>query len=237
MKVEVKETNNYSLFKSITSNREVNMAHVRKLAKAIQKNNMLHLNPIIVDNNMNVIDGQHRLEAAKLLEISLFYVIDNEVSKDDIASLNSNKLNWRTIDYVNYWTVEKRAGFDVISSFISRNPLLPISTCIQLLNEFNERSTEDIMNGHCNVNGLEKAEETVKILNFISEYFKHAYSGKFVAAIRAMVRHDLFDFENFKMKVEEQPRSLVSCVTTKQYLQMLSEIYNYKLSKNRIDFR
>src|SRR5690606_774965 len=78
------KTTDYSIFGEIESNREVDLRHVRKLMKAIEKRNLLHLNPIIVDEQNRVIEGQHRLEAAKQLQVPIYYITDNTVNKSDI---------------------------------------------------------------------------------------------------------------------------------------------------------
>ena len=61
MKPVIQRTNKYDLFKRIESNREVNPAHLKKIEKSISEKNFLHLYPIIVNERMEIIDGQHRL--------------------------------------------------------------------------------------------------------------------------------------------------------------------------------
>ena len=56
---------------------------------AIKKNNLLRVNPIIVDRKMNVIDGQHRLEACKILKEGIYYMLDDHISQADIAALTT----------------------------------------------------------------------------------------------------------------------------------------------------
>ena len=63
---------------------------------------MLELRPITVNKKMQVIDGQHRLEAAKALGIPMFYVVDKESELEDIVRLNNSQKSWILEDYVNY---------------------------------------------------------------------------------------------------------------------------------------
>jgi len=90
--MEIQSTTNYSIFTSITSNREVNEAHVKALMKSIQENNLLSINPIMVNTEFGVIDGQHRLEAAERLSERIYYIVSDKVSKADISVLNSVSL-------------------------------------------------------------------------------------------------------------------------------------------------
>ena len=64
--MDVIETTDYDIFKGIVGNRKVEKKHVEMLTGAIDRNNLLNVRPIIVNEEMMVIDGQHRLEAAKL---------------------------------------------------------------------------------------------------------------------------------------------------------------------------
>ena len=80
----IQRTTTLDKFKLKKGNRFINEAHVKALIDSIKKHNLLHLQPIIVDTNMNVIDGQHRLKAAERLQVPIYYVIAADVSFDDI---------------------------------------------------------------------------------------------------------------------------------------------------------
>lgn len=92
--MQLQNTKDYESFRYLLSNREVNKLHVGRLVKSIAKNNLLHLNPVIVNPNMEVIDGQHRIAAAELLGVPVYFQIDDNVSKKDLSDLNSVKKNW-----------------------------------------------------------------------------------------------------------------------------------------------
>ena len=100
------QTTDYSLFKDVSSNRDVDRKHVKKLVNSIREKNLLEVNPIIVNEKLEVLDGQHRLEAAKQLKVPIYYVISSDVTHNDISRLNSNKKNWLLMDYINYYTVK-----------------------------------------------------------------------------------------------------------------------------------
>src|SRR5690606_27736796 len=177
------KTTDYSIFGEIESNREVDLRHVRKLMKAIEKRNLLHLNPIIVDEQNRVIEGQHRLEAAKQLKLPIYYITDGNVDKSDIAALNTNKKNWAIQDYINFHCVEKRPGFAVLAKFISNHPNIPISSAVQLLSPSGRRNMDDIKNGHVDVANLNMAENIAAFLKWLRNHFEFAYSGMVIQAI------------------------------------------------------
>lgn len=230
----MQSTKDYSIFKDVDSNREVDPRHVARLARAISTKNLLHLNPIIVDADMRVIDGQHRMEAAKDLGVEIWYMVDEDISKSDISHLNSNKKNWTLIDYVNFYTVEKRRGFATLSKFIAEHPQIPVSSAIGLLNPYGRRNTKEVMEGYLDVSNIVQAGEIAEFLRWLRNHYEFAYNGSVISVIRQMYDNVNFDVEYLKEKILGQPRSLVKCVNARQYREMFLDIYNYKLSVNRL---
>lgn len=227
-------TTDYSIFGEIPSNREIDQRHVNKLKKAIAEKNLLHLNPIIVDEDNRVIEGQHRLEAAKQLNLPVYFITDGNVNKSDIAALNTNKKNWAIQDYINFHCVEKRTGFNTLAKFIASHPNIPISSVVQLLSPSSRRNMDEIKSGYVDVSNIEMAEEIASFLKWLRNHFEYAYSGLVIQAIRKMFESEGFDPEYLKQKIDGQPRSVVKCVKSSHYLEMFLDIYNYKLSTNRL---
>ena len=62
--LQIHSTYDLSIFKILDGNRNINLGHVERLVKSIEENGFLKM-PIIVNDNFDVIDGQHRLMAAK----------------------------------------------------------------------------------------------------------------------------------------------------------------------------
>ena len=233
---EILQTKDYSIFKLVVSNREVDPAHVRSICKSINKNNLLHLNPIIVNPEMEVIDGQHRLEAAELLGLPIFYQVDSAVSKNDLADLNSVKKNWNTIDYINYWTMEKAPGFSILSKFLSEHPKIPASTALMLLSPEGKRDMSSLKLGQVDVLNITEATEIAECLKTFRRIIDWAYERNFVLAIYRIMRTGKYDHSVMQKKLESQSRSLVKCINTVQYIELLEEIYN-RGSHNKVSFK
>ncbi len=235
---EINNTTDYKLFKQIVSNRETDPAHVRKLIKSISRTNLLHLNPIIVTENMEVVDGQHRLEAAEILGVPVYYVVDGAVSKDTISQLNSVKKNWGILDYINYWTINKAPGFDKLSSFISEHPYIQTSTVLNLLSSDGSRNTNALRDGQVNVDNYSEAQVLVGYLRDFRNMIDHAFSRNFVLAFNQVVRTGKYDHVRMMQKLDTQSRSLVKCINVKQYVALLEEIYNFRShDQNKVSFR
>ena len=95
----IKKTTNYSDFKTVKGNRLLSKEHYKTLLQSINGKNLLHLNPIIVNSNMEVIDGQHRLQVAKTLHIPIYYVQGNGLDYQDVVMFNNTMKTWTMEDY------------------------------------------------------------------------------------------------------------------------------------------
>src|SRR6185369_435916 len=140
-------TKDYEAFDTIRSNREVVEKHVRALMKAISKRNLLHLMPGIANSSGELLDGQHRLEAARRLGEWFYYIVDDNITEEDIAVMNTNKRNWTVTDYVNYYSVKKHPDFIKLSKFIHLYPQIQIGNALILLSSTGSRKTRDIRIG------------------------------------------------------------------------------------------
>lgn len=229
------ETLDYELFKSILSNREVDDRHVNRLVDAISKKNLLHLNPILCNKNHEVIDGQHRLEAARKLGVPIYYIIDEGITKGDIATINSNAKNWSVTDYVNYWTIEKREGFDKLSAFLSEHPAIPASTALSMMSVDGSRNTKALKDGIVDTSNYDRATYIAGILKEYRNLIDHAYERNFIMAVTNVVTNPDYDHAQMRSQLEFQSRSLVRCINTRQYVELLEEIYN-RNKKNRVKF-
>ena len=103
-------TRNYELFKKHPSNTPINETIVNKLVSSIEQKNMLMLKPILVNEKMEVLDGQHRLEAAKKLSLPVYYIVQKDAQDMDMVLLNANQRTWKLADYHNFFVSQSRSG-------------------------------------------------------------------------------------------------------------------------------
>jgi len=103
---EVKETNDYSMFRTLEGNRHLNKLHVKRLKESFQKAYLL--SPIIVNEKFEIIDGQHRFEAAKQLGVPINFLIAPKYGLKEAQMLNENMKNWKKEDYLNAYCDLKR---------------------------------------------------------------------------------------------------------------------------------
>src|SRR5271157_6057712 len=119
--MEILETTDYEIFKKVTGNREIDPAHVCRLATSIEKKNMLNVRPIIVNERMEIVDGQNRLEAAKLLGCTVYYLILKGADYEEVALLNSNQKNWAQSDYLKMYAKQGYPHYKRLLGFVHKH--------------------------------------------------------------------------------------------------------------------
>lgn len=105
------KTSDYKLFKQMPGNRVINHENVDNIVESIKKNNKLHVHPIIVNEEMYVIDGQHRLVAAVKLNVPIYYVVSSgkdelEDAYEHIMSANINQKSWSIEDFLHLYAIK-----------------------------------------------------------------------------------------------------------------------------------
>ena len=93
------ETDNYEMFKFKSENREVNRARVEKLKRQLLEDER-QISPIIVNKNYEIYEGQHRHQALKELGWNIKYFIDPELKTSDIRAINISQNKWNVKDYI-----------------------------------------------------------------------------------------------------------------------------------------
>lgn len=233
--MEIQQTTDYSIFNRLNSNREIDERKVKRLIGKIKRKNLLYLYPGLCNSSMDIIDGQHRLEAAKILELPYFFRVDDNVDESDIADINSAGSNWTVNDYINYWTVKRKPGFDVLSTFMIENSLLPASTVLKMIGSIGGgNTTAKLREGYIDVSNIDSANEICAVLEEYAELINFAYDRNFVLAIICCLRTPEYDHQIMKRKLEYQSRVLRKCITVRHYVEMLEEIYNYGSSKKKV---
>ncbi len=232
---QILSTKNYDMFSSFTSNREVDQKHVNSLVHKIQKKNLLHIRPMNVDSKMRIIDGQHRLEAAKTLGVDIYYSISDHVSQEDIANLNSNQKNWN-MDYINFYSVQGKAEFLKFSKFLNTYPNITISAALTIISGTFTRNTAAIREGFMNVDNLEQGKKVAEALIILNKKYQHLwiYDSRFPVALAKAMMNECFSLETFIKRIDINPRAFVRTTTVRESGKMIEEIYNYRTSVNKI---
>ena len=95
-KQQIKSTKNYNLFTKIIGNRHLDAKNVKRIKESVEAIGLQ--TPIMVNYKHGIIDGQHRLQVAKELEIPIDYYVVSNFKEENIHDLQISK-KWTAFDF------------------------------------------------------------------------------------------------------------------------------------------
>lgn len=96
---EIKRTTDYGIFNRLEGNRSVDERRVQKIMQSIQTVGYVP-NPIVVNEKMEVVDGQGRLEALKRLGMPVDYIVSKGTTIRQTQFMNATSTSWGNEDYI-----------------------------------------------------------------------------------------------------------------------------------------
>ena len=231
---EVIETRDYNLFCTINGNRTLNQPNLKRLVKSMSSNYLM--NPIIVNEKYQIIDGQHRFEVCKKLELPIRFILINGYGLDEVKTLNAISNNWRFDDFVQCYVQLGNPNYTTLQDFKNKYKL-PDSITLNLLSESKGQMGSDTRllfnNGKFKVKNLKKAEELAEKINKVHALFDKAKSTTFLKALLKAMKIEDFKITIFISKLKMNSAKMVHCTNEKDYLKVMEDIYNYK-NRNKI---
>lgn len=233
------KTRDYHEFKFLSYNRQLDEKRVSELSESIRKHGFLM--PILVSEEMEVADGQHRLEAAKKLNVEVSYIkynISSEHLPLLISKLNSLSKNWKYDDYYLMWLKRGKNTYIWLGDIIKKYDIT-FQELYFLISSGNGKFHEKFKEGTLELTETQKeriighCEKFKKIINF-SESFKN-FNVIFRKALLQIVKNPDYSEERMIRKLENNAGSLLNCVSQIDFLLQLESVYN-RGERESVDF-
>ena len=131
----------YSIFKRLIGNRDIPESRISKIVESIQTIGWVH-NPIIVNEKMEVIDGQGRLTALQRLKMPIEYIIAEGAGNKECIYMNMNMVNWKLPDFIKSYAEQGNENYQRLLSLMQRyanGNLDIISTAVYRLSKSKHR--------------------------------------------------------------------------------------------------
>lgn len=94
----VYKTTDYNMFKTMTGNRRVIQSRVNDILKSFQEGQVPI--PIVVNEKLEVADGQGRLEAARQMGLPVYYIIIEGLTLKETRRINKHQTKWTNKDFL-----------------------------------------------------------------------------------------------------------------------------------------
>ena len=97
---KVLRTTNYKSFLRLPGNRNQSNAHIKAVRESIRNRpDLIPFNPILVNEHMQIIDGQHRLAVCEELGLPIYYRVGRGLTLMDAQLFNQQQKNWTPLDF------------------------------------------------------------------------------------------------------------------------------------------
>jgi hypothetical protein len=226
-------TDSYT-FKNSVGNRPIDWAHVKKLVASMEQQDLHKENPIIVNIKGEIVDGQHRYEARKILEKSVYYTVCQKMgasTTNTIQLLNSNSKNWKPQDYLDSFCSQGHKEYILLKKFIKEFPVFSVALAVELLgpNKSTKRGEhfkagKFIMANEGTVRVVAKWQQEFEKLVPVKSYTSNAY---FIRAVHLLVLSNKISLKAMLKALTPQVRKLTLAAGTLDAVNMLLEIFNY----------
>lgn len=234
--LKVLETTNYAKFKEIRGNRVLNRKYLSRLAESVKENNLLAQNPIIVNENMQVIDGQHRLKVAETLNVPIYYTVIRSGSIKDVQMLNVNVRSWSMKDFLDCYTELNNKDYIALKEFAETSGFSVSISLALLTGGFDVHSMskrmDDFRSGNFKVTHLEYAVEFAKKIGKLSKYLDPFVNDdrEFLRAMERVYRVGIK--QEYLIDRLEASRSMIHRSSiVRDYIRQIEDIISWK-SKN-----
>lgn len=236
------ETTNYDMFITNDFQRDIDRPNVLRLVESFRQNGYFKGRPILVDQNLVVYDGHHRLEAAKIAQVPITYIIQTDLKPEDIVHLNE-QLPWNSEDYLSFWVKNGNPNYILFYQFCDKYQISPtilfklITTKKSICREFRKGElifTKEIYDYLSNV-----FEKVLEIYRMFSDWAGHKdfisfKTINFTISLFRFLEDERIDIESFKNKIELCFPSIKKLAKVADYYKQWYDIYNYKL-RNKLE--
>lgn len=185
---EVYKTDDLEIFKFTKFNRNVLFTD-----EMLEQAKEGFVSPIIVNEYMVVIDGQHRLEHAKKAGVPIEYIVKPGLNEHDIVRMNTTQRKWNMLNYIESYANQGSEEYVSLLNLLNKKYA---GTTVVISVARNQTTSTD-------VNKLIKSgnfefvnfEETLNFLKYYEKFRKETDTPKRTKPALAM--YSLFRIEGF----------------------------------------
>lgn len=242
---QIFEESDYSRFHRLPDNRDVLERRLGKIIASVSEKYVL--NPIIVNEKMEIIDGQGRYEALKHLGRPIHYIIAHGATSDDCRRMNKYNTRWDALDFAKSF---KKAGLEAYAILLRTcdNTGFPISLVLRMGGHGGANRQKK--NGQNRMTPFEKgdlvfteedaaaAERTISLAKDILEalQFTAKPNHTFYTAVKVCSDYEGYNHARMISNCQKNRSSYAQMSGLEAQLKEFERIYNYKARSNRLYF-
>lgn len=256
MKVEqtLYQTTDYGIFKYIPQNRKTMSEHVLKLAQSIKTKNLIKDFPIIVNDKMEILDGQNRLQALQQLEYPVYYRIASDMSINDISLVNTVSKKWCLDDYLHQYISKGLPEYLKFKDFMDWANISSVNLALKIIKNRKMKLSKQMAGGESSPGGIGAdgfttnkfkigafiypendldAKNTIMELRQLAAFTvkKNPYDRSLIVAYDSITRGTDFDINRLLSKLSTYPIGVYNDANS--LIDQFEKAYNYNVGENK----
>lgn len=251
MKVEqtLHQTTDYGMFKYIPQNRKTISNHVLNLANSIKSKNLIKDFPILVNSNMEILDGQNRLQALQQLGLPVWYKIASEMQIDDISLVNTVSKKWSMEDYLHQYISKGFTDYIKFKDFLDWANITSANLGMKIIKNLKAGIVTDEHHGGLGAGGLSTvsfrlgkfkypendslAKSNVLNLRQLAAFTikKNPYDRSLIVAYDVMTKSSDFDINRLISKLQNYPIGVYN--NAESLIDQFEKAYNYNVGTSK----
>lgn len=233
-------TTDYKKFKFLMGNRRLDKNHVQRLGESMAKHpDLFQYRPVLVNKNFELIDGQHRYQAAKQLKIPVWYEIAPDLSTDEAQIINQNQNNWKLIDYARSHAAQGNEHYKKFLKGVEEHPMVPLYTIIRYLagNALGGKKSPEFKAGKFEARTYDVGMVYLEMLEELIEINRRFGLSTPSEAMFKVFQIEGYDHDRMISKLASvMPESVQLYGTIENVLRNLEDIYNWKQRNDILRF-
>ena len=224
---KIQKTTDFNLFKRILGNRTKNQVQITKLINSFSESpELFKATPIIVNERMEVIDGQHRLEAAKALGQAIYYIVVEGLSLPEIQKLNSSTKTWTPVDYAISFSEKGNKHYQTYLDFKHKFRLTH-EILVAYLAIVKGSTPITFRKGKFKVENVALSDKICGQFAEIREFHNKGDSKKFAFAVKELLLNPDYDHKKMMQKITSfGSKYFKEAGNTQDYMRQLELLYN-----------
>lgn len=231
------QTHDYNKFRKLDANRKIDPNHVKRLMEQIERyGNLTQDFPVVVNEDMQIIDGQHRVEALKRLRYPVFFEVRHKLDLDTVRVINTTVKSWTWLDYAKSFA---QLGHEDYQRFLNLYEEFKMNFGILMyyLGQPSKarKSSKGFYNGDFEIS-YEEQKHAFDLLRKYQEVAEAAdyHSREFAYAIKDCMEKPNYDHDRMVKKMRKHAdKELYRTKGKQEYLRIIEDIYNRHISEEK----
>lgn len=238
---QIFEETDYTVFHRLPENRDVTQLRVGKIVASISEKYIT--NPIIVNEKMEIIDGQGRYEALKQLGKPVQYIIANGATQQDCIRMNKYNTKWTPLDFATSYAKAGKVAYKRLID-VCKETRITIPRALRLTSHGTTRKYDRM--GIFERGDLEFDESCVETVRTIKNYADeivdalqtpHKCNDAFYTGVLIMTKTAGFDRNRFLRNCTLERATYNQMTNLENQLKEFERIYNRgRQAKNKLFF-